>query len=221
VGLIAIGAGMVIGQEAAIWCICVGLSLTAVQFAKSRRSNPVATTIALTAVCAVIGLAGGLYIAASWLKLPPETPGFFLIRNVVPPELPRIATSVNVVALEKLTPSEQRRDAIDSIRGLLDQGSGLAPAYQQTAGTHFFSSVQRTIEDWREGAGNRLLAPPLKDSGAKEYVLADEGDRIGIPLARLGEVLRDIDRWIAKSASNQSPKEKAAHSTKPWNIVTK
>jgi len=81
--------------------------------------------------------------------------------------------------------------------------------------------VQRTIEDWREGAGNRLLAPPLKDSGAKEYVLADEGDRIGIPLARLGEVLRDIDRWIAKSASNQSPKEKAAHSTKPWNIVTK
>ena len=103
--LIAIGAGVVIGQEAAIWCICVGLSLTAVQFAKSRRSNPVATTIALTAVCAVIGLAGGLYIAASWLKLPPETPGFFLIRNVVPPELPRIATSVNVVALEKPTPT--------------------------------------------------------------------------------------------------------------------
>ena len=66
-----------------------------------------------------------------------------------------------------------------------------------------------------------MLAPPLKDSGAKEYVLADEGDRIGIPLARLGEVLRDIDRWIAKSASNQSPKGKAAGPQKPQNSVWK
>jgi len=185
-GLIAAGLAIAIGY---------GLLVTSEPLRKVWREGRRHMEITIIVSGLITGLMGA---GAAWLLMRQEE---YRATRQPPSLFPQAQVAPSV--------GPMKRELVDKIRHQLGLGEALRASYYRNIGTADLPTAITNIEQWRTDVGDMLNAPPLRNSGATEYVLTLGGDRITEPLQRVGEVLANLDKWLAQGSSAAVKKDVA------------